>query len=247
MNRNRGSTTVEACIVVPLFLFFMLAITYMGMMLMADAHIHQSLAEAAIYGAQYCYLEERMLGEGSSIVNMAIINSRFRTYLGDDKTVDKIVAGGRNGIIVTAISDTDNRKIFHAKASYVVRIPVPIIGSFQTVRTDEVRQKAFLGYDKSETDTDNDTYVYITPNESVYHMSRGCSHLNRKVTTRESHGNYPPCSFCGKKDNGSGKVYIAENGDVYHYDSHCLGLKRTVMRVKKSSVSGLGPCSICGR
>ena len=53
MRRQKGFITVEACMVVPLFLFFMLAMASVIMLLLAEAHIHQSLVEAAGYTAQY--------------------------------------------------------------------------------------------------------------------------------------------------------------------------------------------------
>ena len=72
--RNRGTVTVEACLVVPIFLFFMMIVTRLTAMLLADAKIHQSLAEAAGYTAQYCYLEDRLKKNGtvSDIVNNAM-------------------------------------------------------------------------------------------------------------------------------------------------------------------------------
>ena len=257
VQHNRGSATVEACVVVPLFLFFLLYISLLFMMIMADAHIHQSLAEAAIYGAQYGYLEDRLLkikqdngdvGETGSkaIINSILINKQFRSYLGDDKTVEKTVAGGKNGIIITAIPDGDNRKVFTARADYAFKITVPLLGSRYVKRTELIKQKAFLGYSSDESASNEDIYVYVTPNESVYHSSRSCTHLSLKVFSRSSTGGYPPCGFCGKDDLGR-CVYIAESGRVYHNNPHCTGLKRTVSRVKLDSISGLSPCSRCGK
>lgn len=256
---NHGSAVVESCVVVPLFLFFALAIFYMFRMLMAEAHIHQSLCEAAVYGAQYCYLEERLMehsafqaagsdqGMGENILNTGIIYKQFREYLGADNRVEQVVAGGRNGILITAVSDQDNPKVFVAKANYMIRLSVPIFGTFLLPRTNEVRQKAYVGYSREEGIEADDLYVYITPNEEVYHVSRSCSHLTRNIREQSGHGGYAPCSFCCKRENDTGKVYVTENGEAYHDNIHCLGLKRTVIRVKKSSVKGLSVCSRCGR
>lgn len=243
-NNNYGSATVEACVIVPVFLFFLLEISYIFMMVMADAHIHQSLAEASIYGAQYCYLEDRI--SSASILNTVVINKQFRTYLGEDSMVDKVVAGGKNGIVITAVPEIDNPKVFNVRADYVFQISVPVLGSHYIKRSEYIKQKAYLGYSKEDAVKDLDIYVYITPNQSVYHLSRSCTHLALKVRTRSGHGSYPPCGFCGK-DEYIGTVYVAESGTVYHNNPRCIGLKRTVSRVKKSSVAGLGPCSRCGQ
>ena len=255
---NRGSAVVEACVVIPLFLFMMLFVMYVYRMLFADAHIHQCLAEATVYCAQRCYLEDRLMSSpeenGSevkeyadinSLVNTGIIYAQFRKYIGDDEYVEQVVAGGKNGIIITVDKDKDNNKIFIAKAVYYTELKIPILGSFRMLRSNEVKEKAFLGYSAEEAGDDSDIYVYITPNESVYHLSRTCTHLAISVRTTNGHGNYEPCSFCGK-DKGS-KVYVTDSGNAYHYNINCLGLKRTVMRVKKSEVAGLKVCSRCGK
>ncbi|MCR5701176.1 MAG: hypothetical protein K6G76_03405 [Lachnospiraceae bacterium] len=244
---NRGSATVEACITVPLFLFFMLFVFCIGATIYADCCICQSLSDAAVYSSKYCYLESRIRkNDEVSVMCTGVLYTQFCKNIENAKFVDKVVAGGRKGIVVTALPDATDRKVFMANASFVINIHAPIIGSFHMPRSIKVRQKAFLGYGK-EDGNEADYYVYVTPNESVYHLSRGCSHLNISVEERNGHGRMEPCAFCKNKKVESGKVYIAKTGDVYHTNPHCLGLKRTVMRVRKSSVGGLSPCTRCGR
>ena len=253
---NIGSSVVEACIVIPLFLLFMLYIIHIYRMFYVDAHIHQCLVEACVYYAERCYLEDKLVdnatdnngdsdGTNIALAGTAVINVQLRKYMGEDQVASQVIAGGKNGIIVTVLPDKNNRKIFLAKASYMNMIKIPILGTFKVPRTVTVRQKAFLGYDRNE-EGETDEYVYITPNEAVYHLSRDCSHLKRVVLERSGHTGYAACSFC-VKENESGKVYITDNGEVYHNNPKCLGLKRTINRVKKSTVSGLMPCTRCGR
>ena len=247
---NKGSITVEACLVVPLFLFFMLAMADIIMLFMAEAHIHQSLIEAAGYMAQYAYLEDKLVKnekKGKILVDSAILNQKFREYLGEDYYVDKIVSGGKNGIILTIKQDTDNPKIFLARAGYQMGIAVPILGRMSFFRSNQVKQKAFVGYSSEEQA--KDMYVYVTPEQSVYHLKRSCTHLSLSVHSVGSSqkGNYTPCSFCGREHNKDGRIYISRTSNVYHNNVGCSGLKRSVKRVKKSEVGGLGPCSRCGR
>lgn len=253
MKKNLGSAVIEACVTIPLFLFFMLFIIYVYRMMYVDAHIHQSLAEASIYCAERCYFEERMLSAdsendgamGSALINTGLIFAQFRKYMGEDPLVEQVVAGGKNGVIITVVPDSENRKVFVAKADYMTSINIPILCDYYFPRSLKIKQKAFLGYDSEDKIDADDIYVYVTPNESVYHISRGCTHLNRTVRQVSGHSGYPPCSFCVKEDKA--RVYVTDNGEAYHNDTNCLGLKRTVTRVKKSSVAGLRPCSRCGR
>lgn len=248
--RNSGYITVEACLVVPLFLFFMLSISGIFMLLMAEAHIHQSLAEAAGYTAQYSYLEKRLSENREenleNIIDLTILAKQFKTYLGDDFYVEKMISNGKNGIILTVAKDKNNKKIFIAKARYQAGINIPFLGEFRISLSNEIRQKAFLGYSREEK---SDQYVYVTPEQSVYHTKRSCTHLSLSVQKRNSNqkGNYAPCGFCGKSSNDKGSIYVARTGNVYHYRAECSGLKRTVKRIKIEEAAGLGPCSRCGQ
>lgn len=242
--KNRGSITVEASIVVPLFLFFLLTVAKIAGMLIAEAQIHQSLAEAAGYTAQYCYLEQRLLGDNSSavVVNTGVLVSQFQDYIGDSSYVEKNVAGGEKGIIITQTPDTENGKVFYAKADYSFRLEVPFLGVFHMKRRNVIKQKAFLGFDGQE---EVDSYVFITPNQEVYHLRRDCTHLELKVRKTAGTGGMSPCRYCGRRNTGN--YYIAKDGRVYHCSRDCSGLKRTVYRVKLSEVNGLDPCQRCGR
>lgn len=247
---NKGYITVECSLVVPLFLFFMLSLSGIFMLLIAEAHIHQSLAEAAGYTAQYSYLEKKLLENGGEsaefVVNQLILAKQFKTYLGDDAYVEKVILNGKNGILLTITKDKKNEKIFMAKARYYAKLEIPILGVYKLPLSSEIKQKAFLGYSKEEK---SDIYVYVTPEQSVYHTSRSCTHLSLDIQKKSSKqkGNYKPCGFCGKALNERQSIYVARTGNVYHYRKACSGLKRTVTRIKIEEVAGLGPCLRCGR
>ena len=250
MKNNKGVATIEACIVLPLFLFFMLAMSGIYMFLMAEAHIHQSLAEASNYAAQYCYLEKRLALEQkkdvSLVVNSVVLWEQFKKDLGDDFYVERMIERGKNGILLCVEPDTGNPKVFLAKASCSVVISAPLIGEIRFPIVMEVKKKAFVGYEKEEM---TETYVYITPNQSVYHMRRNCTHLVLSVQEKSNASKmvYKPCGFCGRSGKDTDPIYVARTGDVYHYRKNCSGLKRTVTRIKQSEAGGLAPCSRCSR
>ncbi|MDE6626281.1 MAG: pilus assembly protein [Lachnospiraceae bacterium] len=247
--RNRGSATVEACMVVPLFLFFMLAVSKLIMLLFAEAHIHQSLVEAAEYTAQYCYLEKSLLKDSTqtaqSLVNTTLLAKQFQTCLGEDFYVEKTIQNGRYGVLLTVNREERDDTIFVAQASYVAGIWIPVLGKYQLRLNDSVKKKAFVGYSGVGQE---DIYVYVTPNREAYHKRRDCSHLSvhisRLDSTRKS--GYKVCCFCGKENNNDGAIYVSQTGSVYHYRAGCSGLKRTVNRVKLSEVGGLPACQRCG-
>lgn len=249
--RNRGSATVEACLVVPLFLFFMLAAAGMDMLLVAEAHIHQSLAEAANETAQYSYLKSRVAErgggtDGGAVVDTVLLNTAFRSYLGEDAYVEKAVKGGKNGILLRVLQDTEDPAVFTARADYLAGVQSPLMEWAFLKLSCRVRKRAFVGY---ESGIKRETYVYVTPNQEVYHLKRGCTYLVLSVEELDSarKNAYSPCGFCGREQPSNGKIYVAKTGEVYHCRRDCIGLKRTVTRKKLSEVQGLPPCSRCGR
>ncbi len=249
---NRGSVTIEACFTVPLFLFFFLAIANILMVFFAEGHIYQSLAEAGECTSQYCYLEQSLLKK-SEPIDMASAGTtgtllyRFNQYLGDDYYVEKVVAGGKKGIRISLKTDKENHKVFHAKAVYEIQFMIPIFGKYTMKRKVDIKQKGFVGYTKGEEEIDE--YVYITPNQAVYHNSRSCSHLVLSIRSlsQSRSSSYHPCHFCGKSTASCNKIYVAKSTNIYHNDKNCSGLKRTVTRVKKSTVGSLPPCKRCGK
>ena len=242
---NRGSATIEACFTIPIFLFFFLAIASMIMMFFAEAHIHQSLAASGDVISRYCYInQEKKVSDG---VYYLLLKKEFTKFIGNDYFVEQSVSGGKKGVHLVFKRDNDNEKVFCIKAVYKIKIYLPILGSFYTKRSVFIKQKGFVGFTKDEEEID--TYVYITPNQEVYHCSRNCTHLSLSV--REVNGNnrslYEPCHYCRYATNDNGTIYVARTGNVYHESRMCSGLKRSVTRVKKSSVMGLPPCKRCGR
>lgn len=248
MKKNKGYITVEACVAVPLFLFFMLAVGRFSMLFFAEAHIHQSLAEAANDTAQYCYLERKLSsGEQAGVlINLAILTKQFHTYLGDDPYVEQTIKNGKAGIILSIKKDPYNEKIFNAQADFLMGCRIPLLGTYYIKIRDVVKKKAFVGYDKEENSRQ---YVYVTPNESVYHSRRSCSHLSLTVSRIHSgqKGSYTPCGFCGDKQEVSGYIYVAKTSNIYHCRVDCSGLKRTVRRVPFEEAGGLGPCQRCSK
>ncbi len=238
--KNRGYITIEASLVIPLFLFFMLTMSGIYMILLAEAHIHQSLAAATDYTAKQYYLKRNMLLSST-------VKSQFHTYLRDDYYVDYYVDGGSNGVSISVERDRNNKNIILVTAKYKAKLVLPLLGTYSLNLSNQIKQKTFVGFTEEDS-LKQESYVYITPNREAYHMRRDCTHLLLDVSAVSSHqkGNYQACHYC-KAEGTQGVIYIAKNGTVYHNDRGCVGLKRTVRRVNRKSVEGLGACTRCAR
>ena len=110
--------------------------------------------------------------------------------------------------------------------------------------------RAWIGFTTLE---EAETYVYITPEGSVYHLFSDCTHLDlsiRGVTmeaakrSKNNYGQtYRKCEHCDEPFGGF--VYITSEGDCYHSERTCSGLKRTIRQVPLCEVEGRGLCMRC--
>lgn len=110
--------------------------------------------------------------------------------------------------------------------------------------------RAWIGYTKDDTE---ETYVYITPEGSVYHLYSDCTHLKLSVRSttmgivgslKNEYGQaYRKCEVCSLPFKNL--IYITSEGDCYHSDRNCSGLKRTIRRVPLSEAGGRSLCMRC--
>lgn len=121
--------------------------------------------------------------------------------------------------------------------------------------------KPFVGrlYNEAEGgDAENNRIVFVARTGEVYHTANICSHINLSVREvdmstvnslrNEGGAKYYPCEYCARKKL-SGKVYITEEGNRIHSNRNCLGIKRTIIEMKKidAEAGGYRPCERCGR
>lgn len=106
--------------------------------------------------------------------------------------------------------------------------------------------------------TKSQEIVYITKNGKVYHITKECSHLSlsiRKIyykqlsTERNCYGEkYGRCAICVKtKLVTESDIFVTEDGNKYHNSLMCSGLLRNIITVEKSKVQDKAPCSRCSR
>lgn len=240
---DRGSATVEAAIALPIFIFAILFLFHGIRQRMAEAIVYEASAETVEYMAELSYIAD---------CSIIIPETRFKLYVDDEKLVEAYIKDGVSGVSFLGSTYLDEEGYVCLKVSYKLEINLPVIGSFDGDRSYVIRQKAYKGDesnadDESNEDVLDDVYVFITDNKEAYHMSRDCSHLSLSITpsTRKQakKQGYISCEFCG--DEAETSVLITKYGGKYHTRADCIGLKRTVYRVKKSQVEGLGGCERC--
>lgn len=245
---EEGSMTVEAAIIIPVFLCAFLGILLWAKVFLVHLEVETALLETARQIARQEALLTMQEKEGTGILSANILFSKNRKQ-----------GTEMNGLEVSSVSllQSEYRKETREiclKASYTVKIPVLLLGKWRVPLNTSVIQKAWNGY-TSEVDENGrqKEYVYITEHGTAYHKDSQCYHLH--VTVREvtnvtdyydGRTSLRPCEFCVSEEGRKSLLYICEDGECYHEDLSCGGLTRTVRYVEIGEVGGRSPCADCG-
>jgi hypothetical protein len=264
-----ASITVEASIVLPLFIFFlvniMTAFNVIKVQSDLEAALHQTGSEIALVGYDIKTGKDALGLSGDSPAKdvlaaggyMAYASHSVRKYLGD--SVNKsCVTGGASGLSFLTSKIMAGDDYIDIVVDYKVHPLIPVIGFKEFKVQSRYFGHAWTGYDISggmKTERSEEEMVYVTEHGTVYHRDAGCRHLKIDVrsipydsldTVRSADGSkYYPCEYCGGKV-GGGNVFVTDYGIRYHSSVSCPGLKRKIYTIPISEVGGRGPCSSCG-
>lgn len=238
-----GSLTVEAALVFPIFLFMLLAFLFFFRVL----QVQQIMEEALAVAGSRTSLEVSGEEEDSQILYASAL-AYFNVELTSQGLPAKFISGGRVGISFQE-SDFEGEYI-DLFINYKLKLPTGFFGKREIPIVQRVRMKKWNGYHGDGAEAGEGEWVYITPNGSVYHRSRECTHLRLSISSipaqSVSDSSYSPCELCGKSSNSGGLLYITNQGRRYHSRLSCSGLKRTVYMIRLSKAGNRNGCQRCG-
>lgn len=256
-----GSVTVEAALVFPLFLFAVCSVIAMGQMMLVQTEVQHSVSQTAKICAKKAAGEmidsqtkqgKKNVKAGSYKVSRIGAGAAFLSVYDGGSLCESVILGGKYGIRVTASSP--GKEEIMVKASYILKVPVPLFKNFRFSDSAAVSRRIFSGYVEhggSSGGTDRNQIVYVAVSGSVYHTNPECSHICLKISGSSAvkkivNGSaYDACEKCIDRKNIPGNIYITAHGDCYHSSLSCSGLKRTIKTVNLSEVSGMRQCSRC--
>ncbi len=247
---KRGSITVEASLVLPLFILAMLSV--MGIFSMQSFR----MSVDHVLSREARALAESAFKEWSPDINA--IEDRFILCLSKNVRGKPPIKGGFEGISLSD-SKLENREVIVLNAKYEWELPFLFGSLLNRPAQQSITLHTWTGYGTGLSGLcGDDTKVYVTLTGTVYHLSSGCSHLrihadpvdgSRIDEMRNSYGaRYSSCRECGaSKDDGT--LYITRTGERYHKSIYCSALKRTVrvITLKEAEELSLRPCLTCSR
>lgn len=250
--KYRASLSMEASLVLPLFLFYMMSLLYTLEIVRFQSDVAEALREEAIRTGFAAYGE---CYGGFIRIDDEKIEQKIKDYLGEQFLPYLCIAGEDMGVSVQVdrhVMGKDNRRL---QVNYTIKPFISIIPIDNNTVTDFVMVHDWTGYQKEEWNgTDiSGIYVFITPTGKKYHFADDCTYLRVKLRAvnkdnvqdfRNGNGEiYSPCKECGKNFNNI--VYLTEWGDCYHSKAGCQSIKRNVQMIPLSKVGNRTACSKC--
>lgn len=275
MKKKTGSLTVETAMVLPIFMILVIALlssiemmkTYSAM----EYAVHETAKELA-YNAYIPVILKEYAGKYDETVKefdleKAGIAVRAADTLYTETAVrailiDKYGLKNLNNSLIKNKSmglhlfrsDVINEKgDIDLIVTYNVEPWINVFGVGELTLVNRAKIHSWTGYVyPKEYDEE---YVYVTPSGSVYHTNRDCTYLHISVSTymksdiedlRNKEGKkYNACKLCGNENEDSPFVFVTDYGENYHSSLACSGIKRTIIKIKKSEIGDKKLCERC--
>lgn len=200
-----GSITVEASLVMPLFIYGIIAFLYFSQILYIQECVQASLTETAKEASRYGFIyddfkkssiDNNMDSDAKEDQNKQTICKRlldgtffqinFNENLSKFNISDTCLVGGRAGILLYLSSFMSDNEAIDVIVAYQIKIPVALIKINGFTMIQRVKSRAFIGQtikDNSEGAdcSEDDPIVYITETGKVYHLDKQCTHLKLSI------------------------------------------------------------------
>lgn len=244
---SKGSITLEAALVVPIFFFAILCLAFLLEMMAVQTTVHHALHSVGKEMAQEAYV--------SPVISGNRIEQHIIKNIGADRLEKSMIVGGAEGIDCSRSWSDITTAVMELSARYDLEIPVlmfkiPIISCEETVRV-----KGWTGYASGAEGKDEQEVVYVTDYGLVYHRDMDCTYLELSIRTvkkeevgdlrNQSGGKYYACQSCGRDSSEAEVLYVTDYGERYHTSLDCSKIKRNVYAVLLDEAYGLGGCSKC--
>lgn len=238
----RGSLTVEASLVFPVFIFAALSIIYIGQLLLYEDEVQWALLRTG----REVSIEYAASGK-SAVTNPLYLATKMKCYLQDEIPVS----------MLRSRFDEETKEIV-LTADYSIYLPFPIVDHFPFHFTEKFHTRAFSGVKTRAEDgsQEGDITVYVTETGKVFHKTLDCSYLKLSISQvkygdlkhlrGEDGGIYYACESCGRgvfqKEQD---VYVCNFGNRFHSSRGCTKLRRNIRQIRQSEAGGRLPCSKC--
>lgn len=204
---QEASLTVEAALVMPIFLYFIMAFLYVIQIFTLQERIQSEMTKMGLELSKSAYFYKDFPDIGEALeFDKSLFGSEFDTIA--NQTIDDVISGsslklyaikfldqdwvnkscmknGFQGIDFFSSSIRNDENCIDIVLKYKIHIPVKIFVIKDINMLQRVRLRAWTGHQVAaayEAETGNeDEMIYITRTGKVYHKSAECSHIKLSV------------------------------------------------------------------
>lgn len=242
----KGSMTVEAAMVLPVFLLVICTIIRFFVLMNYQNVLQEDMENTARHLGSLQYAEDNGSKISQAYSALKIMSGKSGSMAGDSGVI-----GGRYGVSLMQSDISSDNKMNSLVADYLWESSM----KFRVVQ--KCSYIPWIGESLSEDEKGlSEDIVYITKNGTVYHKIKECTYIKRCIRNVSysqiagmrniNGGKYKGCERCAnKKIINTEHVFITDYGDRYHCSRECNTLKRYVQEVKLSEVRGRMPCTKC--
>ncbi len=248
--RLRAGMTVEASVVLPLFMFFFLHLAGYIEMLRLHGTLTLALWDAGKQVSAYAAVTDAV---GLDIPDVAVsylyVQNHVKKLLGEEYLDTSPLVYGNSGLNYLAC-DYDEGYTDIA-VTYQVEPQVTIFPFPYMRMVNRYYGRVWSGYDVTKEVSE---YVYVTIYGEVWHETTDCSYIDIEVygTGRGNIGGlrneegrkYRLCELCEDEDWGA-QVYYTPQGECYHKDRNCSSLVRYIRAIEWQGNLPYRACSRC--
>lgn len=261
-----GSLSLEAALVLPLFLFGCFCLM-MPMRMMDRQRQIQAVVEAVGEDlSQYAYVVRCLEGEEPAGIDVSRgegDGTDGGIYALSEAYAAAAILGriDRDWVENVSFQGTEigTDDMVHIVMQYRMRLPFSVLGLDSMPFTCVCSRRMWTGARGNRWAAGSgeagqkEEMVYIGKTSTRYHLQRDCHYLSNALSPvpasavgqlRNKEGKrYYACQACG---GGSKTVYVSDYGTSYHASPNCRALISYVQAVPLSQVIHMGACSYCG-
>ena len=215
----KASMTVEAAIVLPLFVYASMALLLPMEMLDEQRRMQMKLEMSCENLSMYAYAESDLLNEEGEIVLDAVCYEKMPFFGGLLDGISLEAAAKRRGWI-----------------GYPGKLTAENTADAEDMRVEMV----YVGKEMGRYHRDRNCHYISNAYQAVS--------LRDAKEMKDADGRrFSACASCGNEIAESGTVYITTGGRHYHGNMECRSMISYVRKVPLEEVEHLGACSYCGK
>lgn len=249
---DRGSITIEAAIILPIFFLALVALVFVIRIISLEEQIAFVSMDEAKYVATQAYGQEGPVEEG---VIEASLRIRINTRLNNEVNLN---GTGYVSDFSLGYKDHGLTDLISYSIDYPQNFPVPFYETQNRWGQRSLVFRAFVGRSQEESFVpseeleEDDIMVWVFPVAGERYHLEDCPHIRvlprQTLLTEAIKRSYRPCQHCHPDKISTGNmIYIfPSTGEVYHR-GNCFLVDRYVISMEKSIAEqkGYTPCQTC--